>query len=154
MPFPYFHYYVGSKQGIIHLCATAVEVGSEAFGVGELECMEEATLVFSIAITCDVSVTAECFADPSRDFSVPCSDFNPFESESLLVGCEHVQKYVYTIENTGPGDEVIESVVVIRDGVSENILDRRFNLVRFQNDHQNMYYIICSLSFKQSCYLY
>ena len=114
---------------LILLCfGVAVEVESEAFGVGQLECREQATLVFSIAITCDVSVKVECFADASRDFSVPCSDFNPFESQSLMVGCEHVHKYVYTIENTGPGDEVIEGIIVTRDGVSTNILDRRFNL--------------------------
>ncbi len=105
-----------------------MEVESEAFGVGQLECFEQATLVFSIAITCDVDVMVECFADPSRDFSVPCSSFNPFDSQSLMVGCEHVHKYVYTITNTGPGDEVIESLVVTRDGITNNILEKRFNL--------------------------
>jgi hypothetical protein len=110
------------------LVTTTVEVESEAFGVGQLECFEQVTLVFPIAITCDVDVKVECFADASRDFSVPCSDFNPFESQSLMVGCEHVHKYVYTIVNTGPGDEVIESISVSRDRATKNILDKRFNL--------------------------
>lgn len=116
------------KSLILFFLLIAVEVESEAFGVGQLECFEQATLVFSVAVTCDVSVSVDCFADASRDFSVPCSDFNPFASQSLMVGCEHVHKYVYTIENTGPGDQVVEGVVVTRDGVSTNQLERRFNL--------------------------
>lgn len=64
--------------------------------------------MFSIAISCDVDVSVQCFADASGGFNVPCSDFNPFASStSPMVGCEHVHKYIYTVENTGPGEEVV-----------------------------------------------
>jgi hypothetical protein len=108
---------------------TVVEVESEAAGVGpSLSCRDSDTHTFTIAIVCDITVTAQCFADPSRDFSIPCSEFNPFDSVSSMVGCEHIWKYVYTIDNTGPGDAVIENVITNRDGVTSNILDRRFDL--------------------------
>ena len=106
-------------------------------------CSAEASNSFSTAITCDVSVQAQCFADASSGFTVPCSDFNPFAlHHSYGVGCEHVHQYVYTLDNPGPVEEVITDIVVTRDGISNNILDPNstFNLdpseIRAVNEFQ------------------
>ena len=108
------------------LSFTAVSTESEAYGVGDLKCFDEDTHTFSIAISCDVDVKIQCFADSGGGFTVPCEDFNPFTGGNVV--CEQVIKYIYTITNTGPGDERIESVRVTRDGQTTNILERQFEL--------------------------
>lgn len=110
------------------LLFAAVDVTSEAFGVGELSCSDQDTLVFSIAITCDVDVEMECFADATSDFTIPCDEHSPFDKDTDDVGCEHLIKFVYTITNSGPGDEVIETVEVTRKEATNNILENKFNL--------------------------
>ena len=68
-----------------------------------------------------------CFADEALGFAVPCDEFNPLQ-DTVGGGCEHVLKYVHTVTNTGPVDDVIQSVVATRDGESSELLDQEFNL--------------------------
>jgi hypothetical protein len=72
-------------------------------------------------------VDISCFADEALGFPVPCDEFNPLEG-NVDASCEHVLKYVYTVTNTGPVDDVIQSVVATRDGESYEVLDQDFNL--------------------------
>lgn len=107
--------------------STAAEVTSEALGIGDLTCSAQNTLSFPIAISCNVAVEVSCFADEANGFPVPCDEFNPLR-DIANAGCEHVLKYVYTVTNTGPVDDVIQSVVATRNGESFEVLDQEFNL--------------------------
>lgn len=123
---------VARESDVLDFCverivSTSAEVTSEALGIGDLTCSAQNTLSFPIAISCNVAVEVSCFADEANGFPVPCDEFNPLR-DIANAGCEHVLKYVYTVTNTGPVDDVIQSVVATRNGESFEVLDQEFNL--------------------------
>jgi hypothetical protein len=120
------HFTIVKKKYVL-IFDVAAEVISEAPGIGDLTCIDQNSLSFPISISCGVGVEISCFADEANGFTVPCDEFNPLEG-NVDAGCEHVLKYVYTVSNIGPVDDVIQSVFVTRDGTSYEILDQEFNL--------------------------
>mmetsp|Transcript_1667 Transcript_1667/g.3054 ORF Transcript_1667/g.3054 Transcript_1667/m.3054 type:complete len:847 (-) Transcript_1667:240-2780(-) len=109
------------------IVSTTADVISDAAGIGNLRCSDQNILSFPISMSCNVAVETSCFANEALGFTVPCDEFNPLQ-DTVSGGCEHVLKYVHTVTNTGPVDDVIQSVVATRDGESSELLDQEFNL--------------------------
>ena len=107
---------------------SAVDIESEAYGVGDLKCSDQDTHSFTINIMCDVEVQLQCFADESRGFTVPCNAFNPFLNGNGNPGCEHALKLVYTVNNSGPGPEAVTELTVTTGNKKSNILPQQFKI--------------------------